>query len=307
MDFTSLKDLVLIVYDEIRDRNSRFTGDAVPISSQLIPLLAQKYSLDTGKIPALFEILVKSKMIFAFPVTSNEGSHSDQKFGFVITKGDVIQSIRKKYEQLFEKLYTDEFHKKVPVEKLILEFTSRRSEFNDTPLGIFAGIVTMLQHYQSLLERNILQYSDKNKEKELAVEIGKCGPIKSYFNDSYKPAQQKNNNPAPASKQSADAVRRAVDTPRYDELKAYTSNNSMEKTLKLYGVEFYTRVCFREYKFNHVQRVIEDDFIKKTGDLKTIKTLLEKERMNSDKDIRINEYASEINSLMKCINNRLKK
>jgi hypothetical protein len=312
MVFSSFPELVKTIYDEIKNRNTSLVGDVVPVSTQYFPYLAKKFHLNPEKIQSIIDILSNSKFIISFPV-ADSGDASKPVNGFIITKGDVIAVARKKSGEYFERLYTDEFSKKVPVEKLIVEFTSKREEFNNTPLGIAANITMMLAHYQSMVERNIMQYSDKNKEKLFDEEINRAAPLEEFLAQS-SPAVQKENvvkksapvKSEPNGKSSEDAKRRAHDLPQYDEFKTYMQNNSIEKTIKLYGVEFYTRVCFREYQFALMRKLISEGHIKKECDLRVVKQLLEKERITADKDHQLNTYAQEINALMKCINDQLK-
>jgi hypothetical protein len=313
MGFSSLSELVKIIYDEIKNRNTALVGDVVPVSTQFFPFLAKKFHLNPEKIQCIVDILSNAKFIISFPV-ADSGDAAKPVNGFIVTKGDVISAARKRNGEYFERLYTDEFSKKVPVEKLIVEFTSKREKFNNTPLGIAANITMMLAHYQSMVERNIMQYSDKNKDKIFEEEMGKAAPLEDFLaRDTHAPAPKESavKKPTQAKNDSCgkavdETKRRAMDLPQYDEFKAYMLNNSIEKTIKLYGVEFYTRVCFREYQFALMRKLISEGHIKKESDLRTVKLLLDKERMTADKDHQLNTYAQEINALMKCINDLLK-
>lgn len=307
MEYASLTDLVMAVFEEIKDRNTRPVKDPVPLSSPFHHYLAKKFGIKEEKVPDLMNILKNAKMIFALTLAGSEHSAAGSLVGYVITRGDVIQQARKRSEEALEKLYTDDFHRKIPSEKIISEFRSKRDEYANTPLGITANMVSLLIHFQSLLERNILQYSDKIKEKLLNEEIEKKGPLDNYLAGVTDPTLKKATLKTPESARQNDEQRRAKDSAKYEELRIHSGGDSPEKTLKLYGIEFYTRVCFRDYQFSHMQKLVEDGYIEKSHDLKTVKTLLEKERMNSDKDLRLIDYASDINKLMKCLNDRLKK
>jgi hypothetical protein len=314
MKFNDSREILNTVFNEIRDRNTLMGKDAVPLTSQLFPLLAKKYRLDQSRIPSLMQILKNANMIFSFPVAEilDEGKAYSIE-GYVITRGDLILKLRKRYEETFEKLYTDEFQRKMPADKLVTEFANKRQEFNNTPLGITANIVMMLIHYQGVLERNILKYSEKMQEKELASLLPKAGPPESFVlsrGDESEAATSAGASTNASERKFTDDKepgRRATDTDRGEEMRQIGGTQSIDKTMKMYGIEFYTRVCFREYQFTHMQKIIDDGNITRTSDLKTVKKLLEKERMNSDKDQRINEYAREINDLMKSINGALKR
>lgn len=303
MKFNDIREIITTVLKEIGERNTLMGKDPVPLSSQLFPALEKKYRLQKNRIPSIIQMLVKANMIFSFPVADSvEDGSSSAIEGYVVTKGDIIIKLRKRYEETFEKLYTDEFQRKVPAEKLVLEFSGKRQDFNNTPLGIVANIVVMLIHYQGVLERNILKYSEKTQEKEMTSLLATAGPLETFVISCGDEIEE-----APAVTDAPkETLRRATDSERSEEMRQISAGQSIEKTLKMYGVEFYTRVCFREYQFAHMQKIIDDGSITKASDLKSVKKLLEKERTNSDKDLRINEYAREINDLMKSINNALK-
>jgi len=72
-------------------------------------------------------------------------------------------------------------------------------------------------------------------------------------------------------------------------------------------VEFYSRVCFREYQFTLVQKLIEDGHIADSDDLMQAKKMLQKTRANSDQDLNLQKYAHDINDLERIINDKLKK
>jgi len=312
MEIISLIELALAVYREIELSNTSYSlgKDVVPLSDKFVPYLEKKLNLAPEKIPILFEILAKSKMIFSFPINEPKNKE-DEIRGLVIAKGPIIISVRKKCDEVFEKLYTHEFNRKVPIEKLLVEFSSVKKDFENTPLGIAANISSMLLHSQNTLERNILQYSEKITTKLLSTELEKCDPLETFFKHSAKDNKPDMNasKKAPAVKQikTAESQKKgSIDTLQPNDVLNPAKNNSIEKTLKLYGVEFYTRLCFRDYQFSVMQKIVEEGMISKENDLKAVKTLLDKARQNSDNDVKINDYAKEINELLKTINLKLK-
>ncbi len=306
MEIKQVSDILTLIYEEIKDKNTFMGKEAVPLSSHFFPYLARKYRLLPHRIPVLMDILVNVKMVFSLPVAEiKEAGETTSLNGYVLTKGDLIVKLRKHYEQLFEHLYTDEFQRKMPVEKLILEFSTKREEYNNTPIGIVANITTLLAHYQSHLERNILKFAESEKEKALAAALLAADSFDTFV-ISGKEGEHKGASSTKISAKNPDPQKNTSSADQLDEIHAYTSSHSLDRTLKLYGIELYTRACFREYQFSHLIKVIEDGHIKKSGDLKTVKRILEKERMNSDRDMKINEYANDINTLMKCINEKLR-
>jgi hypothetical protein len=309
MEFDSVLDLVKAVYGEILYRNTSISKDVIPVSTEFYPYLTKKLNIDPDKIPEIMEILSEAKMIFSF-VLANSSIKQDIVSGFVVTKGDIILTALKRSNESLETLYSNECNRKIPAEKLILELSGKREKYNNTPIGIAANISMMLSHYRSLLERNILQYSDKIQMKLLTEALRDKHSVEEYIKkpekikpkaagSSFKREIHAEETPSEPSKPNSEST-------IINEFKSFSKNHPIEKTLKIYGIELYTRSCFRDYQFNLIQKLLDDGHISTQDDLLKIKQLLEKERMNSDENIKLNEYAAEINSLMKCINDKLK-
>jgi hypothetical protein len=312
MEFESLSDLLLAIYEEIKDYNSSMAIDIVPISTSFYQSLEKRMNLDPEKIPRLMEILVNAKMIFSFPLTQDDGSDSAPR-GFVLTRGDIISIVQKRQNGLLEKLYTDTTGKKASAQSLAADYADLKGKYNGTPLGMAVQTVMTLPHYKSLLERNIFKYSDKNIQKLFEDELAKAPSLSSFMKPQSKKtaAPVEKNHPAALKTDTIPSIfdtgeSRIKDSARYEEFTSYINKNPLEKTLRMYGIEFYSRVCFREYRFAHIHKLVTDGKIAEKKDLLAIKVLLEKVRQNSDNDLRLNEFAGEINALMKCINDMIK-
>jgi hypothetical protein len=309
MQSDSVLDLVKSVYSEILYRNTSISKDVIPVSTEFFPYLEKRLNIDPDKIPEIMEILTEAKMIFSF-VLSNSSIKQEVVNGFVVTKGDVILAALKRSNDTLETLYSHECNRKTPADKLILELSGKREKYNNTPIGIAANISMMLAHYKSLLERNILQYSEKIQSKLLAEVLRDKPSIEEYIK---KPEKSKPKAAGSSFTREVEKTETPPETSRhvseasiFSEFSSFSKNHPIEKTLKIYGIELYTRSCFRDYQFNLIQKLLDDGHISTHDDLLKIKQLLEKERMNSDKNIKLNEYAGEINNLMKCINDKLK-
>ena len=168
-----------------------------------------------------------------------------------------------------------------------------------------ANIAISLGYFEKNLEWNISKYNAAFQAKELDVQLSIAGSLDFYLQK--KDGAVKETGKMSAQKKSDDNnSRRAVDAEHIDEFRDYLKKNTLERTLNVYGVEFYTRVCFRDYQFSQIRRVIDFGLVKKRTDLMTIKRLLLRERGNADQDLKIQEYAQEINLLEKAINDKLK-
>ncbi len=299
-----LEELLNAIYVDLRKRNTVRGVQAVPQSDEFFEYITKTYSLIPFAIPKLIKILVDSHKVFSFKIIEADRKERIRRIdGLVVAEGNIIKSLLDTFGDELIRAYSHEFSTKYSVEKIIKEFFSRINDYNNTPLGRMANIVINLMAIQSTLERNIMQYGVKWQEKQLRTEIENSDPL-SYFIES-KGEQPSAADSAPIA--SEETSRRGTDSIKFEDFKKYLSKNSVEKTLMVYGVEFYSRVCFRDYQFSLVQKLIEEDVIHQKDDLITVKKMLQKTRSNSDQDLNLQRYANEINNLEKLINNKIKK
>ncbi len=200
--------------------------------------------------------------------------------------------------------YSHEFSTKYSVERIIKEFIPKIQDYNNKPLGKIANVVINLMNIQSILERNIMLYGVKWQEKQLKTEIENSDPLNCFI--ELKGAGAEPGPDKEGRKEPGEGGRRSADAVKYEDISKYLSKNSIEKTLAVYGVEFYSRLCFREYQFPLVQKLIEEGIIHLKDDLKLVKKMLQKTRANSDQDLNLQKFAKDINSLEKLINEKIK-
>lgn len=299
----TLEELLITIYADIRKRNTGRGPEAIPRSDEFFDRIAKAYSLIPFAIPKLIKILVDSHKIFSFKIADADRKHHTARIdGFVVAEGPVIKSLLEHSNDELVRAYSQEFSAKYSVERIIKELFPKLDEHNNTPLGRAANTVISLMGFQSTLERNIMQYGQKWQEKQIREEIEKSDSISSFID-----AKGALTGGEREGADDDEKHRRATDTQKYEELKKYISKNTIGKTLNVYGVEFYARVCFREYQFTLVQKLIEDGHINKKDDLSVLKNLLRKTRANSDQDKNLQKYAHDINDLEKLINDTLKK
>jgi hypothetical protein len=302
-----LEALLNNIYADIRYRNTDRGKHAVPHSDEFSEYIGKKYSLIPFSIPTLFKMLVDSHKIFQFIIVeADRTEHIRRIEGLVVTEGNIIKSLVENYSDDLIKEFSHEFAQRLTIDKIIKEIVPRTGEFNNRPLGITANIVINLMSFQSILEREIMQYGLKWQERQLKFEIEKSDPI-SFFLDKggdVKAAPEKKSVPPPQTTEAAE--KHSADHARIKEFRNYSSKESMEKTLAVYGVEFYTRVCFRDSQYSLVLKLVEDGVIKEKEDLLSIKRLIQKERQSSDTNMNLQKYANEINNLEKTINAHLK-
>jgi hypothetical protein len=299
-----LEELLEAIYIVIRKRNTERGPFAVPQSDEFFDKITKDYSLIPYSIPNLIKILVDSHKIFSFVIVEADHKERVRRVdGFVVTEGNIIKLLLEFFSDELVRVYSHEFSTKYSVERIIKEFIPKLKEYNNTPLGNTANIVINLMSLQSLLERNIMIYGAKWQEKQIKLEIEKSDPLSGFIDMK---AGEMENHEAGATVIQENNSRRAVDSGKYEDFRKYQSKNSLDKTLTVYGIEFYTRVCFRDYQFSLVFKIIDDDFLKDPDDLMTVKKMLQKIRANSDQDLNLQKFAKDINDLEKLINQKLK-
>ncbi len=300
-----LEELLNTIYVDIRKKNTDRGLQAIPQSDDFFEYLARTYSLIPYAIPKLIKILVDSHKIFSIKIVEADRKERVRRVdGFVVAEGNIIKTLLERFSDEMIRAYSQEFSTKYSVERIIKEFLPKIQEYNNKPLGKIANVVIYLMNIQSILERNIMQYGANWQEKQLKSEIEKSDPL-SCFVES-KDTQPSSGSMREPSREPGEGGRRTADAVKYEDIQKYLSKNSIEKTLAVYGVEFYSRLCFREYQFPLVQKLIEEGIIHLTDDLKLVKKMLQKTRANSDQDLNLQKYARDINSLEKLINEKIK-
>lgn len=298
-----LEELLNAIYIDIRKRNTERGLQAIPQSDEFFEQITKTYSLIPYAIPRLIKILVDSHRIFSFTIVEADRKERIRRVeGFIVAEGNIVKDLLQRYGDELVRAYSHEFSTKYSVERIIKEFYPKIQDYNNTHLGKIANMVIYLMGIQSNLERNIMQYGVKWQEKQLRTEIENSDPI-DYFIETETGTKLAVDS---ASKNAGEQGPRATDAAKYEDFKRYLTKNSVEKTITVYGIEFYSRVCFREYQFSLVHKLIEDGIVHETEDLKLVKKMLQKTRSNSDQDLNLQKYANDINDLEKLINNRIK-
>ncbi len=311
MSDNELSVIVDEIYFEIEKRNSRTDDKSIPLSIDLFPYLTEKFKLDESKIPGLIGILVNSHKIFNFDIVKEDKTAGVECiYGFVAAEMTIVNSLARQYEKELIRVYFEEFQKHLPSQKLIDELKLTISRHNNTPLGKYGNIAINLSEYEELLKKDYVyarearQYSPEWKQKQLKKEIELAGPVSSYLKQVTSP--EKKEEKKSLSKGPVEKKRRQLDNIKNADAVVNSLKNSMEKNLAAYGLEFYTRVCFREYKFQLMIKVVEEGLIKSRDEMLTLSKLIRKLRSHADKDADLFKYANDINRLEKLVNEKLK-
>ncbi len=304
----TVTDLVLNIFDEIEKRNKRPDNRAIPETDEFYPYLEKKFNIRSDAIEILLEVLVNSHKIFSFEIISEDKKkYVNAKEGFVISEINVIRNLLNFFEKELVRLYFENFEVHLSPMKIVKAISGSLKEYNNTPFGRVANIVVKLVKFEEILKvdyayvRDARKFSPEWKEKKFEEEVEKCPQVEELLKSEKKPIEEKNSKDVKINNK-----RRRSDTVSDSETIINTFQKSIEKSLAVYGVEFYTRICFREYKFNLMVKIVAEKFVNSKNDLLIIKDHIKRVRSHSDRDMKLQKFAKEINRLERLVNERLK-
>ncbi len=310
MSEITLKGLLEEINFEIEKRNGKADDNSIPTSKDFFAYLGEKYSLDETKIPDLIGILVNSHKIFNFDIVKEDKSGNVEcEYGFVVAEISIVNSLAKKFEKELVRVYFEEFEKHLSPQKIMDELKYRIDDYNNTTIGRLGNITLKLSEYEETLKsdysytRDARRYSVEWKEKKFEKELKGAGGLEFYQKLKEDPGTGESK---PPPEKPGKKVRRQVDKINDVDSVINSLKSSMEKNLAVYGVEFYTRVCFREYKFPLMIRILEDGLIESREDLQVLSKMIRGLRSHADKDIELHKHANDINRLEKLVNEKLK-
>ncbi|MGL4368942.1 MAG: hypothetical protein ACRCUT_04625 [Spirochaetota bacterium] len=308
--------LVEKIYHEIESRNNTLTRNPIPQSDEFTGKVASLFNLDQTKISELIQTLVNSFMIFSFDTVDENIPLGIKKVeGYALADGPLLERLKKACNEELELQYTNQFTIKLSCDKIRGEVASKWEQFNNTDVGRVFRMSIMLERCSRILEREIMKYGKRSQEKQFAAECAKLSNLESYLK---KNSENKDSEWIDVGVQSAPAHPSAAKTAFHEknsdgakekeaDLKNPAFRATIEKTIRVYGVEFYSRTCFKNYQFSLMQKIIAENLISGEKNLSAVKEVLRKVRSNSDKDENLQKYAAEINQLDKMINEFMKR
>jgi hypothetical protein len=310
MSEITLKSLLEEIHFEIEKRNGKADDNSIPTSIDFFPYLGKKYRLDEKKIPDLIGILTNSHKIFNFDIVKEDkAGNVECEYGFVVAEISIVNSLAKKFEKEVVRVYFEELEKHLSPQKIIDELKYSIDSYNNTTLGRLGNIVLKLSEYGEILKsdysyaREARQYSTEWKENRFEKELKGAGEIDFYLKLEEKPEQEERKR---SPEKQVKKKRRQVDKVSNADSVVNNMKSSMEKNLAVYGIEFYTRVCFREYKFPLMIKIVEDGLIKNRGEMQVLSKMIRSLRSHADKDSELHRHANDINKLEKLVNEKLK-
>ncbi len=288
------------IYNLIKKRNSTNSVNAIPHSDELTKELQASHGLEAHDIRRIITVLKEAHKIFSIEVVKEDKDKDIRRVeGYVITDHQTIKRLKTYFQAVLTEEYERQFYRKLMFQNIMKEVYSKPGHFKNTPIGQVANKAMMLDEYDKLLEKHYWEYNDEwiDKKYNEILQI-----IKEEEKKKEEPEKEKKEEETGKEKKQ---TQRAVDSEKYKSFKNDSSQHSLNKILKIYGVDFFFRVNLRKYNFELLTDIIRKKQIDRKSDLKKLKDMLQKVKQNFDRDTKLGEYRDQIYELDRVLTSRI--
>ncbi len=280
------------VFRRIVSKNSLLDSNAIPHSDVFYNEIESSLGLTKAEIEIIISILREAHKIFVIEITKEDkGKKLDKVQGYIDADYNTVQKLKTVFHRLLEGEYENYAGKKKTAHQIIKEMIPKLHYINNSPMGRILNKAIMLDEYDRLLDREYKEYTEEWKEENLKIQIEINSAILKEIID------EKNSPPPKMEVPVKKVVRRAVDSPLHDDYLKQSSRSSINKLLKIYGIEFFFRVNLRNYKFSYLKSILESGVIERKQDLLVIKEMIAKVKSNISVDRDLENYADDIQAL----------
>ncbi len=288
-----LEKIIENVFQKIIEYNSKDNSKAIPHSDSFEKEVVALFGLKEYELKRILTILKESHKIFTFEITQEDKNRDIKRIeGYVEADLVTVRRLKSYFQRLLMDEYEQHFNTQLLFHQIAKEVYTNPRAFKNTPLGQLANKAIMLEEYENLLEKEYNEYTENWKSEKLREIIQNTGDVLS---EQTKGAENREKNDSKASS------KRAVDSREYEEFSAAGSKQSLNKILKIYGVEFFYRVNLRKYNFDLLNDIINKRIINRKQDLKLLKSMLQKVKDNTRYDPKLKQYSDSINRLERTI------
>mgnify|MGYP001563970284 CR=1 FL=1 len=287
-----LEKIVRDVHGKIIERNNTVEMDAIPHSDSFRKIVMSMFGLGREEYNEVIKILSDSHHILKFEITKEDKDKGiDHVEGYVDANLDSVRRLKSLYQSYLVEAYEKQFNTRLMVHQIIKEIFPRIRTFNNTPLGHVANKAIMLSEYEKLLEKEYGEFTKEWKDKKLKDILKIVHEESKLFKKDIK------------EEEDSDGPRRAIDSDEYGDYKK--NKESLKKVLSIYGVDFFYRVNLRKYNFDVIKEAISSREIDQRGDLKKLKDMLKKMKLNTKRDPKLTEYFDDIYALERLISKHI--
>jgi hypothetical protein len=295
-----LKESALEVYAKISERNETVSVDSIPHSNNFIREMESQFGIDSAEVRRMINILKESHYILSFEIVKEDKKNDVKRVeGYVNTLLPNLRALKNLFQRVLMDEYEKQFHNRLMVHQIVKEIYSRGASFVNSPLGQIANKAIMLEEFENLIEKEFQEFTDSWKEAKLNELVGAM--------EASEKAEARHHDSQPGGTEQkvyfpdATGVKRAVDSPEYREISGSGGHKSLKKMINIYGVEFFFRVHLRNYNFKTIIQALENKEIDRRADIRLLKDMLNKVKMNMDTDTRLYNHSEDIHQLERLI------
>lgn len=207
-------------------------------------------------------------------------------YGYAVAKNEILQPLLAEYHRRLEQIYEVQFSKRKAFSTIIRELMPEVKQYNNTPIGQVLNIAIMLEQFIRLIAEKPDEYEDYWKQMKLRQLLPDLESTESTTIDDLTDSEGTQADAA-AEKSAKKVVRRAVDTPEYQELARMNLSGSWGRAVEKYGVNFLIRVHLRKMELDLLKRLILRRNITREEDLRFLRDSLRvmEERFSMDRSM----------------------
>ncbi|MFC1669799.1 hypothetical protein ACFL20_05350 [Spirochaetota bacterium] len=288
------------IYKKIVSSNSQMSQDSIPHSDEFIPILESSLGISAEEINEIIRLLKDAHKVFIIEIVREDDDRGIKRVeGYIDADTTSIRKLKNYFQASLVARYEEETQKKQSVHVIIKEIFPKMNIINNTPLGHIANKAIMLEEFEKLTEKHFHVYSEswkKDKFEELIKE--REGDLTKRV---VKTENQENKESSNDKKNEQPSTGRAIDSKEYSEFNSTSRDQSLNKVLQIYGVEFFFRVNLRKYNFNYIREIVDSKHVFRKSELQLLKNMIQKLRDNFVRDEKLSEYKNDISELERAI------
>ncbi len=291
-----LSDSIETIFKAIISQNAQNSRDAIPHSDEFRRKMESIHGFTADFIEECILLLKDAHKIFIIEIVQEDESHDVKRIqGYIDADLSTIRRLKNIYQKLLQDIYEEENHQRLMAHQIIRELFPKMHMYNNTPMGFIANKAIMTEEYELLLEKEFHQYTESWKEEKILSLLKERG---EELAQTLEKPEEVIEEPVP---EKIPVKKRAVDSEQSGELSTAATLKSIDKVLRIYGIEFFYRVNLRKYNFDLIKTVIESKKISRRDDLLLLKKMIQKIKDNAHRDPGLSEHMENLYNLERAI------
>lgn len=280
---------LLEIRNRLEELNQKPQEDPIPTSEDIYRLHMSDLVDSRENLMYQLRLLQEAHFIFMIHIVEpDDRLMIPGIYGYVVAKKEILQLLLAEYHRRLEHVYEVQLFKRKAASTIIRELMPEVKQYNNTPLGKILNISIMLDQFIHLIDEKPEEYEEQWKQAKLRQLLPELEGVESADMPGLDDLASDSDLGEDDSKKPVEkVVRRAVDTPEYQELARMDLTGSWGKAVEKYGVVFLIRVHLRKMEFETLKRLILRRRITREEDLRYLRDSLRamEERFSLDRSM----------------------